>query len=90
MNTDSVIEYYLFLNEQVILQEKMLEHHSKAASLLKVLLETNLSRYSYGVLHHYLWSLDDNLRGAKVLNESVLETLQRILARMERSNRRQH
>jgi hypothetical protein len=46
MSENSVTEYYLFINEQIVTQEKMLEYHLKADSMLKVLLESNLSRYS--------------------------------------------
>jgi hypothetical protein len=83
MNQDSLAEYYLFINEQIILQEKLLEYHLKAESLLTVLLETNLNRYSYLILHHYLWNVDDNVGRAKTLNKFLLNTLHKISALME-------
>lgn len=73
----------LFINKQVIFQEKLLEYQLKAESLLNVLLERGISHYSYATLHHYLWTIHDNIKWAKVLNEYVLNTLRRIVALME-------
>jgi hypothetical protein len=83
MSQNSVTEYYLFINEQIITQEKMLEYHLKADSMLKVLLESNLSRYSYATIHHCLWGIQDNINRAKILNESLLQTLLKIATLME-------
>jgi len=83
MNQKSLTEYYLFINEQIIFQERMLEYHLQAESLFKVLLESNLSRYSYSVLHNYLSSINDSINRARYLNETVLNQLIRIVALME-------
>ena len=83
MNQNSLSEYYLFLNDQIIYQEKMLEYHFQAESQFKVLLESNLSRYSYSVLHNYLDGINDNIIRARFLNETVLNQLLRIVALME-------
>jgi len=83
MSQNSLTEYYLFINEQIITLERMLEYHLKADSTLKVLLESNLSHYSYATIHHCLWGIQDNISRAKILNESLLQTLLKIAALME-------
>jgi hypothetical protein len=83
MSKNSVTEYYLFINEQILTLEKMLEYHLKADATLKLLLESNLPRYSYATIHHCLWGVHDNVNRAKILNESLLQTLLKIAALME-------
>ncbi len=83
MNQNSLSEYYSFINDQIIFQEKLLEYLLQAESLFKVLLESNLSRYSYSVLHNYLDSISDTIIRARYLNEAVLNKLLKIAALME-------
>lgn len=86
MSQNILAEYLSFINHQIISQEKLLEHHLKASSMLKVLLESNLSDYSYSTLHHYLWGINDIIGRAKHMNESVLSVLMKIVSLIEPPN----
>ncbi len=75
MNQNSVTDYLLLMNNNIIAQETLLEYHLKAEALLRVLLSSKLSSYSLATLHHYLWNLSDVIVKAKDLNELLLDTL---------------
>lgn len=73
----------MFVHQPWISQEELLEYHQKAESMFKVLLESNLSDYSYSALHHYLWGINDIISRAKNLNESLLNVLLKRISAME-------
>jgi hypothetical protein len=85
MNQNSLSEYEMFINHQILWQEKLLEYHQKAHSILEVLLASNLTRYSALTLHSCLWQISDTLAQAKAINESLLDTLLKILKLLESS-----
>jgi len=60
------------------MQEKLLEYHLKADSLLKTLIEFNLLRHSRSTMAYYLWGVRDIIHQAHNLNESLLNTLMRM------------
>jgi hypothetical protein len=78
MTKSTVPDYAALINHQIIIQEKMLEHHSKGEAMLKMLLDGNLSLYSAFMIHTYIDVLDDHLNEAKRLNEELLNFLLRI------------
>lgn len=81
MHPNILSEYFLFINHQIISQEKLLECHLKADSLLKVILESDLSNHSHLTIHNYLWAVNDFVDQAKTLNESLLNILLNIINR---------
>ncbi len=83
MNPSILTEYLMFINHQIISQEKLLEYHLQADSLLKVLLASNLSSHSYLTIHNYLWVLSDIIHEVKDLNEGLLNTLIKVMSLME-------
>ena len=87
MNQSTLSEYLMFINHQIISQEKLLEYHQKAHSILEVLLTANLNSYSALTLHSCLWEISDIIGQAKELNESLLNTLLKIVKLVESSKK---
>lgn len=71
MSQDS-LKYLTFLKQQVACQEKLLAHHLKAESTLKLLLESDLIHQPYERLYHCLWGIHDAIEAARLLNEEQL------------------
>ena len=83
MHQNSLTEYLVFINSQIISQEKLLEHHHKAEALLEVLLASSFTEHSALILHSYFWALSDIIHQAKDLNEDLLNTFVQIAALLE-------
>ena len=75
MNKNILTECCTLINHHIIMQEKLLEYHLKADSMLRILIETNLSLYSHSTMSYYLWGVRDIIREAHLLNQSLLDIL---------------
>lgn len=84
MNKNILTECCTFINHHIIMQEKLLQYHLKADSLLKILIESNLSRHSRSTMSYYLWGVHDIIYQAQTLNESLLNSLTKIAILLER------
>jgi len=60
------------------MQEKLLEYHLKADSMLRILIETNLSFGSHSTMAYHLWGVRDIIHQAQLLNQSLLNILMKI------------
>ena len=83
MNQNTVPDYESLINHQIIIQERVLEHHLKAEAMLRVFLECTLHHYSPSALHSYFWGLDDHVAEAKRLNEDLLKLLMKMVRLLE-------
>jgi len=83
MSKQSLADSFMFINHQITTQEKLLQYHLKADSLLKILIESNLSHHSRSTMSYYLWGVRDAIHQAQALNESLLNTLTKIMVLME-------
>lgn len=83
MSQNILTECALFINNQIILQERLFDYHQKAYSTLDKLFTTNLKGYSAPLLHLYIWEVKDIIAQAKELNLSMLNTLQSIMKFVE-------
>jgi len=83
MSKYSLADPFMFINHQITTQEKLLQYHLKADSLLKVLIESNLSHHSRSTMSYYLWGVRDIIHQAHTLNESLLNTLTRMAILLE-------
>jgi hypothetical protein len=59
MNQNILTECGLFINNQIILQERLFDYHQKAYSTLDKLFTSNLKGYSAPLLHLYIWETRD-------------------------------
>ncbi|MBP9727546.1 MAG: hypothetical protein KBD83_08820 [Gammaproteobacteria bacterium] len=87
MNQNILTECAMFINNQIILQERLFDYHQKAYSTLDKLFSVNLKGYSAPLLHLYIWEAKDVIAQAKELNLSMLNTLFSIAKFIEASKK---
>jgi hypothetical protein len=85
MNKNILTECCTLINHHIIMQEKLLEYHVKADAMLRILIESNLSRHSRSTMSYYLWGVRDIIHQAQTLNEFLLDSLTKIAILLERS-----
>lgn len=83
MNTSTVPDYTSLINHQIIIQERLLEHHLKAEAMLQVFLECASHHHTPSMVHSYFWGLDDHVSEAKRLNEELLKLLMKMACLLE-------
>ena len=83
MNQNILTECGLFINNQIVLQERLFDYHQKAYLTLDKLFTSNLKGYSAPLLHLYIWETRDTMMRAKELNLSMLNSLQSIMKFVE-------
>ncbi len=83
MNQNTVPDYASLINHQIIIQERLLEHHLKAEAMLNLFLECTLHHHSLSTIHSYIWGLDDHVTEAKRLNEDLLRLLMKMVRLLE-------
>lgn len=83
MNQSILTAVQFSINDQIISQEHLLEHHERAGNLLKALLDANLRHYSHERIRLCLWVLSSILRNARDLNEVLLSASFKTASHME-------
>lgn len=78
MNTNSLLDYLPWINQQTASQEALLEYLFKAEAMLTVILLSDPANYSRVTLYDYLWGLSDLIEQARVLNEDLLNALLKV------------
>ena len=66
---------HLALKQQIDYQEDLSDCLSKADALAKVALCNDFLECSDEIKHHFLWSLNDIIDNAKMINEQTLSLL---------------
>ncbi len=88
MNRNTILDYLLLINQQIIVHEALSEYHRQADAMLTVFLKANISNEAASSIHGYLWGGSENITKAKRLSECLLSDLTKIVNLVDSSKRR--